>query len=137
MQTESKNPLTSTMEDYLEVIYHLVNAHGSARSRMISEQLGVHKSTVTTALQHLAAQGFIQYAPYQEVTLTKKGLLEARGVVRRHEIFYRLLHDLLEVAPEEAEELACEMEHALPPNIVDRFSELVENAMKRKKNSTA
>lgn len=130
---ESKNTLTATMEDYLEAIYHLVNEHGSARSRMIVERLGVHKSTVTTALQHLASLGFIEYAPYQEVTLTTKGIQEARGVVRRHEIFFRLLRDLLEVESKEAEELACVMEHSLPPHIVDQFAALVEKALQRKK----
>lgn len=129
----SKHSLSPTMEDYLEVIYHLANEHGAARSRMIVDRLGVHKSTVTTALRSLSEQGYIKYTPYQEVTLTKKGILEARGVVRRHEIFYRLLRDLLEVEPEEAEELACLMEHALPPDIVDRFSALVEKALRRKK----
>ncbi len=135
MKHEDKNPLTATMEDYLEAIYHLVNEHGAARSRMIVERLGVHKSTVTTALQHLAAQGFIEYAPYQEVTLTSKGIKEARGVVRRHEIFFRLLRDVLEVEPQEAEELACIMEHSLPPNTVDRFAGLVEKALQRKKGT--
>ena len=125
------------MEDYLEAIYHLVNEHGAARSRMIVQRLGVHKSTVTTALQYLSEQGFIQYAPYQEITLTSKGIKEARSVVRRHEIFYRLLHDLLEVEPKEAETLACEMEHSLPPEIVDRFAALVERAMQRKKQAPA
>ena len=130
-----KNLLTATMEDYLEAIYHLANEHGAARSRMIVEKLGVHKSTVTTALQHLAALGFVEYAPYQEVTLTPKGIKEARGVVRRHEIFFRLLRDLLEVEAHEAEELACIMEHSLPPNTVDRFAGLVEKALQRKKGT--
>lgn len=125
------NPLTAVMEDYLEAIYHLVQEHGYARSGQISQRLDVHKSTVTTALHNLQSQGYIEYAPYQDVTLTPKGVKEAEGVVRRHDIFFRLLHNLLGVDKDEASSLACEMEHAIPPKIVDRFIRLVEEALRR------
>lgn len=130
-KSTSGNLLTPVMEDYLEAIYHLVQKHGHARSGQISLSLNVHKSTVTTALHSLQSQGFIEYAPYQSVTMTSKGEKEARGIVRRHDIFFRLLHHLLGVEKEEASALACEMEHAIPPEIVDRFVALVENALQR------
>lgn len=125
------NPLTAVMEDYLEAIYHIVREFGYARSGQISERLGVHKSTVTTALHSLQSQGYIDYAPYKDVTMTSKGEKEAEGIVRRHDIFYKLLHHLLGVEPDEASLMACEMEHAIPPHIVDRFVELVEKALRR------
>ncbi|MDR2172061.1 MAG: metal-dependent transcriptional regulator [Planctomycetaceae bacterium] len=126
------NPLTAAMEDYLEAIYHIVQRYGYARSGQISKRLGVHKSTVTTALHHLQVQGYIEYEPYQEVRITPKGELEAKGIVRRHDIFFRLLHNLLEIEKDEASKLACELEHALPPEVVDRFVQLVEKALKNK-----
>ncbi|MDR0392425.1 MAG: metal-dependent transcriptional regulator [Planctomycetaceae bacterium] len=130
------NPLTAAMEDYLEAIYHIAQKHGYARSGQISKRLGVHKSTVTTALHQLQVQGYIEYEPYQEVRITPKGELEARGIVRRHDIFFRLLHNLLEIESDEASKLACELEHALPPDVVDRFVQLVEKAL-RNKNAAA
>lgn len=126
------NPLTAVMEDYLEAIYHIVQEYGHARSNQITQRLGVHKSTVTTALHCLKSQGYIEYEPYKDVTLTDKGEKEAEGIVRRHDIFYRLLHNLLGVGQDEASTLACEMEHAIPPHIVDRFIALVENALRNK-----
>ncbi|MDR3198239.1 MAG: metal-dependent transcriptional regulator [Planctomycetaceae bacterium] len=125
------NLLTAVMEDYLEAIYHIVQKHGYARSGQISRRLGVHKSTVTTAMHTLESQGFIDYAPYREVTLTPKGLKEAEGIVRRHDIFFRLLYHLLGVEEEEASKLACEMEHALAPEIADQFISLVEKALRK------
>jgi DtxR family Mn-dependent transcriptional regulator len=119
------------MEDYLEAIYHLVKERGYARSGRISQQLGVHKSTVTTALHYLESQGFIDYAPYRDVTLTPKGTKEAEGIVRRHDILFRLLHQLLGIEKEEASNLACEMEHALAPHVADRFISLVEKALRK------
>ncbi|MDR1141569.1 MAG: metal-dependent transcriptional regulator [Planctomycetaceae bacterium] len=127
------NLLTAVMEDYLEAIYHIAQEHGYARSGQISRQLGVHKSTVTTAMHNLESQGFIEYAPYKEVTLTPKGVKEAEGIVRRHDIFFRLLYHLLGVEKEEASKLACEMEHALAPEIADQFISLVEKALRKNK----
>jgi DtxR family Mn-dependent transcriptional regulator len=130
------NPLTAAMEDYLEAIYHIAQKNGYARSGQISKRLGVHKSTVTTALHILQVQGYIEYEPYQEVRITQKGEIEAKGIVRRHDIFFRLLHNLLEIEQEEASKLACELEHALPPEVVDKFVQLVEKAL-RNKNAAA
>jgi DtxR family Mn-dependent transcriptional regulator len=125
------NVLTAVMEDYLEAIFHIVREQGYARSTQISQRLDVHKSTVTTALHWLQTQGFIDYAPYRDVTLTPKGAKEAEGIVRRHDILFRLLHLLLGVEKEEASQLACDMEHALTPAIADRFIPLVEKALRK------
>jgi DtxR family Mn-dependent transcriptional regulator len=125
------NALTAAMEDYLEAIYHIVQEHGYAKSGQIAERLGVHKSTVTTALHFLQTQGYIEYAPYQDAKLTEKGTTEAEDVVRRHDIFYRLLHQLLGVEEAEASALACELEHSLSPDIADKFIKLVEKALKK------
>lgn len=125
------NVLTAVMEDYLEAIYHIVRERGYARSTQISLRLGVHKSTVTTALHWLQTHGFIDYAPYRDVTLTPKGVKEAEGIVKRHDILFRLLHQLLLVEEKEASKLACDMEHALTPDIADRFIPLVEAALQK------
>ncbi|MDR0703546.1 MAG: metal-dependent transcriptional regulator [Planctomycetaceae bacterium] len=128
------NLLTAVMEDYLEAVYHIAQEHhGYARSGQISRRLGVHKSTVTTAMHNLESQGFIDYAPYKEVTLTPKGMKEAEGIVRRHDIFFRLLYHLLGVEKGDASKLACELEHALAPEIADQFISLVEKALRKNK----
>lgn len=131
--TTHGNALTAVMEDYLEAIYHIVKEHGYAKSGQIAERLGVHKSTVTTALHSLKLQGYIEYAPYQDVKLNAKGRKEAKGIVRRHDIFYRLLTQLLGVEEEEASALACELEHSLSPDIAGKFIALVEKALAEKK----
>ncbi|MDR0871413.1 MAG: metal-dependent transcriptional regulator [Planctomycetaceae bacterium] len=126
------NALTAAMEDYMEAIYHIVEEHGYAKSGQIADRLGVHKSTVTTALHFLKSQGYIEYEPYQDVKLNDKGREEAEGIVRRHDIFYRLLNQLLGVEKDEASALACELEHSLSPNVAGKFIALVEKALKKR-----
>ncbi|MDR3183025.1 MAG: hypothetical protein LBT89_08940, partial [Planctomycetaceae bacterium] len=58
------------------------------------------------------------------------------GVIRRHNAFYRLLHELLLVEAEDAGRLACEMEHTLSPDIADKFIDLVEKALERNQKQT-
>jgi len=123
------------MEDYLEAIYHIsAEEGGGVKPGLISRRLGVHKSTVTVALRHLDALKLICYSPYQEVHLTVEGFKHAESIIKRHEVFYRFLKEVLEVDDALAEKTACRMEHALPPVIVDRFFEYVSKQIALKQS---
>lgn len=47
--------------------------------------------------------------------LSRKGEERARSIIRGHRLAKRLLHDVLQLAPAEAERTACLMEHVLNP----------------------
>lgn len=136
MATRKQTPLSETMEDYLEAIYHISAEEGGVKPGRIATRLGVHKSTVTIALRHLEALKMISYSPYQEVHLTVAGFKHAESVIKRHEVFYRFLKDVLEVDDSLAEQTACRLEHALPPEIVDRFVDYVRDQVTRKQNES-
>lgn len=123
------SPLTSAMEDYLEAIYHLEADQRIARVRDIAKRLGVKMSSVTSALKHLSSRNLVRYDPHQYITLTDQGLIKAKEVVRRHEVIKRFLARVLQVQDELAEESACQMEHHLEPEVMDKliaFLEFVE-----------
>jgi DtxR family Mn-dependent transcriptional regulator len=113
------------MEDYLEAIYHLQQEHREARSCQIAERMGVHKSTVSTALRHLGELELVHYRPYQAVTLTRQGRRKAESVVCRHRVICQFLQEVLGVEEKEAEENACRMEHAFSPDVFERFVRFV------------
>ena len=137
MPAKKQTLISETMEDYLEAIYHIsVEEGGGVKPGLIANRLGVHKSTVTIALRHLEMLKMISYSPYQEVHLTVGGFKHAESVIKRHEVFYQFLKDVLEVDDELAESTACRLEHAMPPEIVDRFVEYVTAQVTlRQKNS--
>lgn len=118
--------LTSSLEDYLEAIYHIVLAKHAARAKDIAQRLNVKQSSVTSALQTLSGKRLINYAPYDVITLTKQGQKAAKDVVRRHEAIANFLTKVLAVKTEEAEEAACKLEHAISGSIMDRFIQYVE-----------
>jgi len=117
--------LSSSLEDYLEAIYHIVNEKHAAKARDIAKRLNVNSSSFTGALQSLAKRELVNYAPYDLITLTPEGMRIAEDVVRRHETLYKFFVNVLNVDKVEAEEAACKMEHAVSPNILERLVQFV------------
>ncbi len=118
--------LTASMEDYLEAIYHIVSKKQAARAKDIARRLEVNNSSVTGALRTLSEKGFINYAPYDVITLTPKGQQHAEDVVRRHEALMDFFTKVLCVEADEASDAACKMEHAVSRTILDRLIRFVE-----------
>ena len=115
-------PITASMEDYLEAIFHIAEAKGAARAKDIAERLNVKHASVTGALQTLAGRGLVNYAPYDVVTLTQGGREVAADVVRRHEVLRDFFTEVLAVDAAVAEEGACKLEHGVPRLIVERLT---------------
>lgn len=131
MVTETS--LTASQEDYLEAIYHISSEKSAARAKDISKYLDVRASSVTGALRVLRKMGLINYAPYDLISLTGEGVVVARDIVQRHEALEKFLVNVLGVEPQEADEAACKMEHAVPRAIINRlvkYSEFVEKCPK-------
>ncbi len=118
---KTKKHLSASAEDYLESIYILCRENNAARSKEIMERLGVSGPSVTEALQSLRKKGLVNYAPYEAITLTETGEKIARDILRRHETLKEFLVEVLGVEPGLAEEGACKMEHAAPPEVIERM----------------
>jgi len=122
--------LSSSLEDYIETIYHLVAANESARVTDIAKRLDVRNASVTGALNSLASKGLVNYSPYDEVTLTASGRAAAEDVVYRHRTLRDFLLRVLSIEEREADDAACRMEHAVPAHVLKRladFAAFVEN----------
>ncbi len=118
--------ISTSMEDYLETIFHLVREHTVARVKDIADRLKVSRSSVTGMLRSLRDHRLINYEPYSFVTLTPEGTEVAGRVVRRHEALRDFMVDVLSIDAAEADEAACHMEHGISKHIVDRFVEFAE-----------
>jgi DtxR family transcriptional regulator, Mn-dependent transcriptional regulator len=121
--------LTASLEDYLEAIYNIISDKGGVRAKDIAENLNVKAGSVTTALQALAKSEHINYQPYDIITLTDKGMDQARKIIRKHEILRDFFVDVLGAGHKLAEQAACQMEHSIPDTLVERlisFTEFVQ-----------
>lgn len=121
------------VEDYLEAIYKLILEKGQARISDISEALKIRPPSVTEMIQKLGKEGYIDYTPYKQIKLTRKGEEVARMVYRKH----LTLKDFLKILGVEegiAEEDACKIEHSLHPETVERLTKFVEFVQKAPKS---
>ncbi|MFH1068850.1 MAG: metal-dependent transcriptional regulator [Candidatus Glassbacteria bacterium] len=118
--------LSPSLEDYLEAIFHIQSRASVVHASEIASRLDVRGASVTGALQSLARKGLVNYAPYQEVTLTENGCAAAHEVVKRHQALHKFFVEVLDVEEEVAQIAACRMEHSLPRPIMDRISGFVD-----------
>ena len=124
--TAKVEKLSASLEDYLEAIFWIIQSKGVARAKDIANRLAVKASSVTGALHTLGEKKYVNYAPYDVITLTSKGLAEANKVVRRHQVLKDFFAKVLAVDEDVAEEGACKSEHSIPRPIVERLVEFME-----------
>jgi DtxR family Mn-dependent transcriptional regulator len=121
-----KNTLSASLEDYLEAIHHIVKDKHVARSKEIAARLGVSRASVTEALRALGKRNLINYAPYEAITMTSKGAKAAQGVIFRHDALKQFFMEVLAVEEKVAEEGACRVEHAAPPEVIAQMVSFIE-----------
>jgi len=123
---------TPTMEDYIELIYQLIDTKGYARVSDIAEDLEVHPSSVTKMVQKLDKDNFLIYERYRGFVLTDKGKEIGERLVFRHD----LLEQFLEVIGVDADKIYDDVEgieHHLSWNAIDRINDLVTYFQKDEK----
>lgn len=116
-----KNYISEKTEDYLEAIFLLVSHHNVARVRDIAELMRVTMSTVTNTLKKLSEKGLINYDKYQVITLTEKGASIAEVILRKHQILSDFLHNILNIDKNKADENACQIEHHLDEEVIEKL----------------
>jgi DtxR family Mn-dependent transcriptional regulator len=124
---ESK--LSSSLEDYLEAIFLLSGKDGEVRVAEIAETLGFSKPSVSEALTHLEAKGFVEHEKYRGVRLTPEGRIFARQVYERHKTLFIFLTRMLGVASEQAALEACRIEHTISTDTYDRLRRFVDDQL--------
>ncbi|MDH7602963.1 MAG: metal-dependent transcriptional regulator [Armatimonadota bacterium] len=126
--TQKRAELTSSLEDYLEAIYHLQSHNQGARVKEIARVMDVKMPSVTGALRALVEKGLVKHDPYHEVRLTQEGVECAESIVERHTVIKRFLVEILGLADTEAEGEACRLEHAMKPETLDRLVTFLKRA---------
>jgi DtxR family Mn-dependent transcriptional regulator len=131
MTEKSIQQLSPSLEDYLEAAFWAIAKHGKARVKDIARAMKVKASSVTGALKTLAQSKYINYKPYEAITLTNKGFDAAMEVVQKHKILKDFFTDILGVDNPISEDIACNIEHSIPCSVIERigqFTSLMEAA---------
>ena len=116
-----------TVEDYLQVIYHLSREGKPVIGSHLAEKMSVAVATTFATVQRMQKAGLVQMNAHKEILLTGEGREVAEGVVRRHALAERLLVDVLHLPWHEAHEEAHQFEHVISPRVEQRLVELLDS----------
>jgi Mn-dependent DtxR family transcriptional regulator len=121
------NPLCdlTRVEDYLEVVYDLIQTKGYARAVDIAERLNVKTPSVTNMIQKLDAMGLVDYERYRGLTLTEKGERMAQFSQQKHVMITKFLR-MLGIDEKTANADAEGMEHHVHKETLDRIEHFVD-----------
>ena len=122
------NVLSSSREDYLEAILALTEDSGAVRVTDVAQRLGIAKPSVTEVVAALRDRGLVTQQRYGRILLTPEGLLEARRVRRRHLVLRTFLRDVLGVPGEQSETDACQIEHVVSAETMERMVAFLERS---------
>ncbi len=115
---------TQRMEDYLEVIYELMEYKGYASMSDISNYLNVSSASVTKMIQRLHETGYIEYEKYKGIRLKDKGIGVAKAIREKHSILTEFLL-LLGIDERDAHRITEGIEHYFDTKSLKRLEQLI------------
>src|ERR687891_1712511 len=128
-----KEDRTDRMEDYLEVIYELIQEKGYATTVDISSYLNVSSPSVTKMLQKLDESRYLDYEKYRGIRLTQEGSIIAKNMRQRHSLLVEFLK-MIGVNEGTANKDAEGIEHYLHPETLEKLEEFVKAIKRTAKN---
>ena len=117
--------MTKSLEDYIEVVYVLIQEKRRARVRDIAGKLKVKMPSVVKAIGELKKLGLVTQEPYGDVELTAKGRRIATIILNRHNKIREFLMRI-GVSRRIADKDACLMEHILSAETMDKIRDFLK-----------
>lgn len=120
--------MTLSEENYLKAIYHLTTVtEAGVSTNAIAETMDTKASSVTDMLKKLAEKDLVNYIKYQGVSLTDKGNLTAKMIVRKHRLWEVFLVEKLNFAWDEVHDIAEQLEHIKSEQLINKLDDFLGN----------
>jgi DtxR family Mn-dependent transcriptional regulator len=120
--------MTFSEENYLKTIYHLTsNSDVEVNTNAIAEMMETKASSVTDMLKKLAEKDLVNYIKYQGVSLTNKGKLTAKMIVRKHRLWEVFLVEKLNFSWDEVHDIAEQLEHIKSEQLLNKLDDFLGN----------
>ncbi len=125
LDMSSMDALSESAEMMIKNIHELSSEGQRVRTSDLAFKTELKPATVTEMIQRLGEIGLVDYQAYHGVFLTDQGQRVANVIEHRFKILQRFLTEILGVDKEEADEVACRMEHILTRDVETRLSNLL------------
>ena len=120
--------MTFSEENYLKTIYHLTAfSDQEVSTNAIAEMIATKASSVTDMLKKLAEKDLVHYKKYQGVSLTAKGRLLAKMIVRKHRLWEVFLVEKLDFPWDEVHDIAEQLEHIKSEKLINKLDNFLGN----------
>jgi len=121
---KNEEVLSSSMEDYIEMIYRLVCKSNEVRVNDLSEALNVQPPSTTKMIKRLSKEGYVFYEKYGLIKLTEKGNDIGSYLLKRH----KTVSDFLKIIGinENLLEQTEKLEHAVNEDALGKINKLTE-----------
>jgi DtxR family Mn-dependent transcriptional regulator len=88
----------------------------------LAGELSVLPVSANQMVRKLEENGLVSYAPYKGVSLSDAGQIVALRILRHRRLWEVFLVEHLQYQPDEAQSLACRLEHTLPAEAAERLA---------------
>ena len=115
---------SSSVGDYLKAIWE-ISRSGAASTKEVANRLSVSSASVTNMFGRLQEMGLVRYERYRGASLTRRGLVEALRLVRRHRLIETFLLEHLGYSWQDVHEEAERLEHVVSDRFTERLAKLL------------
>ena len=121
--------LSESEEMYVTSIAELVESTGQELIplSLLAETLNIHAVSANQMVRKLEEYGIVTYQPYKGVVLTEEGMSFALRLIRNRRLWEVFLVQHLELPLDQAEILACGLEHLTEPSVCARLAAFLDN----------
>jgi DtxR family Mn-dependent transcriptional regulator len=127
MGPEELENLSDSMEMYLVTITRLREGDQPVPLSHLADALEVTSVSVNEMCRKLQDNGLLIYRPYKGAILTEEGERLANQTLQRRCLWEIFLVEKLNFSKEEADVIACGLEHVTPESLVERLAIFLDN----------
>ena len=113
--------ITSGLEDYLELIYKEIKQNNDIKAIDIANRFNVSRPSVSEALIRLADLDLIIYEGRKGISITEKGVCEAKKILKKHQVLSSFFSEILGESIDIADKNACKIEHVIDQSLIEKI----------------
>ena len=126
--------MNKAAEEYLKSIYLLYIKNNKVRVNDVANLMNCSKPSVTKQLNILSKEGMIKYEAYSEITLTDKGIDNAKRIIESYNILYLLMKDIFKLDEETSKLEADKIKSVLSDKSINAIAKYVYSTLGLKEN---
>lgn len=126
--------ISTSLEEYLHIIYQLDKENLGVRVTDIAQELRVQKSSTNKALNLLKEEELVNYEKYRNVTLTINGVAMAKHIEKRNTLLKKFLTDILGVEEKLANTEAEKLAHCISCHTTAKLERYIEDIFEQCQN---